>query len=85
MSDEEQDALYNLGGDSAIFDAVELADARWCTDWNNQNALEFSNVVADAYNAPVETTDAFFLDAKDPYTNLSADLGLPSCSPGVLP
>lgn len=85
MSSDEQDALYDLGGDSAIFDAVSEADARWCTDWNNQPALEFSTIVKDAYNAPVETKDPFFTDAKDPYGNLSADLGLPSCSPGVLP
>lgn len=85
MSADEQDALYDLGGDSAIFDAVEAADARWCTDWNNQNALDFSSVVKDAYNAPVETSDPFFTDAKSPYDNLSSDLGLPSCTPGVLP
>jgi hypothetical protein len=83
MSADEETALYDLGADSAIHDAVSDADARWCTDWNSRDALNVASVVADGYNAPMETTAPFFTEAKDPYSKLSAKLGLASCTPGV--
>jgi hypothetical protein len=80
MTDAEGTALYDLGAASSFAESVALADAVWCTDWNNQSPTNFAGVFADGYNAPMQVSSSYFEDAADPYANLSRDLGLAGCS-----
>ena len=85
MDDAGYDALYDLeDAASGVGLSIAEADGRWCTDWNNVPGLDFAAAFDDGYSAPMETTDPFFsTDAAAPYGNLSDDLQLPACSPGV--
>ncbi len=78
-------ALYDFGGDSAVRSAIATADARWCNNWDAFSGFDLPGVYADAWTAPLETTDPFFTQATLPYPNISPDLQLPACSPGVAP
>ena len=66
MSDAAQQALYDLGADSAYRRSLEAADAVWCTDWNEQSGLDLPGITADAYDAPMETTDPAFTAGERP-------------------
>jgi hypothetical protein len=84
MNDAERQALYSLGvAESSFAEAVEDADAVWCTNWDGPATNDVQGVVADAWNAPLETTDPFFVEGDDAYPGVTKETGLPGCTPGV--
>lgn len=80
MGEQEQRELYDLDNpESSFSQSLRAADAVWCTNWNNIDALDVDAVTRDAYNAPLQTTDEYFRgDAA--YANVVADTGLVGCS-----
>jgi hypothetical protein len=76
-------ALYDLDSDSAYARSVAAADASWCTDWNNQDALDLPGITADGYFAPMESADEFFTAGDNPYPNTAESVGLRGCTPGA--
>lgn len=57
---DEQD-LYDLDDERSSFSsALREASAVWCTDWDSFKDAEVLEMAAEAYSAPLETTDAFF-------------------------
>ncbi len=83
MSADQSTALYDLDNDSAYALSLIESDATWCTDWNAQSGTDLVGISADGYNAPMESTSAFFTDAASPYENLSAATNLRGCTPGA--
>lgn len=80
MTEEEQSDLYELDNpESSFSQSLQEADAVWCTDWDSQDALDVEAVISDAYNAPLQTTDEYFL-GQGAYENTTADTGLVGCS-----
>ncbi len=78
------DALYDLSDPaSSISDSLSRADGVWCTDWDAPDTFDIAGLSAEGYNAPFETTSAFFTDAAEPYPNQSDNLGIAGCTPGV--
>ena len=80
MSPDEQNALYDHTTDSAYDRSIREADAVWCTDWNNQKATDLPAVFADAYGAPMVTSDPVFTDGETAYDNVEPDLDVVGCA-----
>jgi hypothetical protein len=83
MSAEEGTELYDLDSDSAFALSLSESDATWCTNWNAQSGTDLVGISADGYNAPMESTSAFFTDAANSYPNLSAATDKRGCTPGA--
>ena len=83
MTDAQADALYDLDGESAVRRSLAEADGVGCTAWDKFTNQQIDEIRRDGYTAPLETSDAYFTDASRPYSNITAELGLPSCTPGV--
>jgi len=78
----DEDDLFNLTQSNSGFSrSLQEADGVWCTDWDNQERLNFAAFYEDAYNAPFETTDPALSSIQYPKT--SSFLGLQGCSAGV--
>jgi hypothetical protein len=82
MSEREKSELYDLGAKSAFAAALEQAGAVWCTDWN-QVGGDLESLAADAYNAPMETSQAFFAEGAGAYPAARSGLGVVGCTPGA--
>lgn len=82
MSEAERAELYDLAADSAFAAALAQAGAVWCTDWN-QVGGDLESLAADAYGAPMETSDPFFAEGPSAYPGAASDLGLVGCTPGA--
>jgi hypothetical protein len=82
MSEREKSELYDLGAKSAFAAALEQAGAVWCTDWNNVGG-DLESLAADAYNAPMETSQAFFGEGAGAYPAARSGLGVVGCTPGA--
>jgi hypothetical protein len=82
MSEREKSELYDLGAKSAFAAALEQAGAVWCTDWNNVGG-DLESLAADAYNAPMETSQAFFAEGAGAYPAARSGLGVVGCTPGA--
>lgn len=81
MTDEHQSALYDLANpDSSFSQSIHAADAVLCTNWNDIPTADFPGLIADGYNAPLQTTDPFFTTGEDAYANTTDDTGLTGCS-----
>ncbi len=80
MSADERTALYDHTTDSAYDRSIREADAVWCTDWNNQKATDLAGVFADAYGAPMVTSDPAFTEGETAYTNVQPDLDVVGCA-----
>jgi hypothetical protein len=79
-SDEELDALYDLGDpDSGFTSALIEADGVWCTDWDAPDQFDIRALSAEGYDAPLETSDQRLLS----YENASTNLGIVGCTPLV--
>lgn len=83
MTDAQEMALYDLGGDSAVTRSLEAADGVWCTDFDSYGPDRMTEIMSDGYNAPLESASAALTDAKGAYPNTWENLNLPSCTPGV--
>jgi len=75
----EIDDLYAPDKDSALTRSLAGADIRICTNWNDffGRATDIEAISDDAYNAPWETSDAFFLQPegwRSRYDNASETL-----------
>ena len=80
LSDEY--ALYDLSNVNSGFSrSLEETDGVSCTNWDQQERLNFPAFFSDAYNATMQTTDAYLQSA--PNISLSANLGLRGCTVGV--
>ena len=81
MSGQDARDLYALDNpDSSFSQSLAEADAVWCTNWNDIDALQFEAVGEDGYNAVLQSTDSFFTESKSAYDNVVADSGLEGCS-----
>ena len=67
---------------SAFAAALDEAGATWCTDWNNVGG-DLESLAADAYDAPMETSDPFFTEGAAAYPAARSNLGLVGCTPGA--
>ncbi len=85
MGESERVELYDLDGPSSFTRSLEEADAVYCTDWDNMPALDLEVMSEHAYNAPLETTSAFFAAGDDAYPNIVERTGEPGCTAGVAP
>lgn len=78
MTAEQDGQLYDLDNpDSSFSRSLAEADAVWCTNWNN---VESSELTTDGYNAPLQTSDEFFLEGTSAYSNTTADTNLVGCT-----
>jgi hypothetical protein len=82
MSEAEQSELYDLAAKSAFAAALERAGAIWCTDWNTVGG-DLESLAADAYDAPMETSQAFFAEGPSAYPAARSGLGVVGCTPGA--
>lgn len=81
MGAEDDVALYDLGNPASSFSqSLAAADAVWCTNWNDVEATNIEGVVADAYAAPLQSTDEFFTAGEGAYPNVTSDTGLEGCT-----
>ena len=82
MQPDDDTALFDLSQTNSGFSqALDLADGVWCTNWDQQEQLNFDAFFADAYSAPFQTTDpALMLNG---YENTRSFLGVKGCSAGV--
>ncbi|MCP4448022.1 MAG: hypothetical protein GY811_22205 [Myxococcales bacterium] len=85
MDAETQESLYDLDASSSYALSLTEADATWCTDWNAQSGTDLLGITLDGYNAPMESHNAFFTEAKTAYGNLSEATDLRGCTPGAAP
>lgn len=83
MDGQQDDALYDLKGDSAVYSSLSQADGVWCTNWDGYRETQINEVFQDAYSAPLETQDKRFTSASQPYEGITEGVSLPGCSPGV--
>jgi hypothetical protein len=83
MQPEDHELLYDLDAPSSYTRSIEEADAVWCTDWNSLQGTDIVGVYAHAYNAPLESTSAFFAAADDAYPGLVERTGHPGCTLAV--
>lgn len=56
--------------DSGFGLSLSEADATLCTDWNDIDGLDLATITDNAYNAPLETDDAFFVERERAYAGL---------------
>lgn len=82
MSAAEGEELYDLAGKSGFAAALERAGAVWCTDWDGVGG-DLESLAANAYNAPMETSQAFFADGAGAYPAAQSGLGVVGCTPGA--
>ena len=75
-------ALYDLSNTNSGFSrSLEEAEGVVCSNWDQQERLNFPAFFSDAYHAPLQTTDAHLQSA--PYPGLSGNLGVRGCSVGA--
>ncbi len=78
----DESALYDLSNSESGFSrSLEAADGILCTNWDQQERLNFPAFFNDAYNAPFQTSDPYLQLAT--YASTTAHLGLPGCTAGV--
>lgn len=82
MSEAEGAELYDLASKSAFAAALEQAGAVWCTDWDGVGG-DLESLSANAYNAPMETSDPFFAEGPGAYPSARSGLGVVGCTPGA--
>lgn len=83
-SDADLVDLYSLADpDSSFVNALETADAVWCSDWDAPDGFDVPALFFDGYNAPMLTSDRFFLRKKVRYPGASPDISIAGCTPGV--
>lgn len=81
MDDAAARALYDLTNpESSFAQSLAEADAVLCTNWNTFEGVQYEQLAADAYAAPLQTSDPFFTDAGSPHPNITADTGLLGCT-----
>lgn len=81
MSSAQDDALFDLNStESSYSQSLAAADAVWCTNWNDLDALDFQTVGEDGYNAVLQSEDAFFVGSDNAYSNITPDSGLLGCT-----
>ncbi len=74
--------LFDLSrADSGFSQALDIADGVMCTNWDQQEQLNFDAFFNDAYNAPFQTTDSLL--TVNQYNNTSSYLGIKGCSAGA--
>lgn len=79
MTPTDQSDLYDLTNpESSFSQSLREADAVLCTNWNQIEATQIEALISDAYNAPLQSTDAFF--SGKGHTNVVADSGKLGCS-----
>jgi len=84
MDAEEDEALYGLdNAASSIYRSLTEADAVLCTNWDGFESADFAGVFGDAYTSPLESSDPFFTEADDAYSNTTDRIGAPACTAGV--
>ena len=80
MNDEQDAALFGVGGASALQRSVDEADGVWCTNWDAYSGFPIEPIWRDAYDAPLVTDDPFFAQGDAPYPGRSSAVDLPGCS-----
>ncbi len=63
MTQADEDKLFTLkasGEPSSQMKAIKMADAIWCTDWNNSVATDTKATFQEAYKAPLVTQNEYF-------------------------
>ena len=79
MTDDDRRDLYDLDNEASSFTrSLREADAVYCTDWDSQDPLDVDAVMSDAYHAPLQTVDDFFLQ-DGAYPNTVSDSELVGC------
>lgn len=63
MTDAQWAELYDVLSPSAFDRSLRVADAVWCTNWNEQTATDIKGTVDDAYNALLVSDDEFWTSA----------------------
>lgn len=82
MGAAEDAAIFDVEDpNSSLSQSIAEADAVLCTNWNNLSDLDFEGVGADAYNAELVSTDDYFVEGSNAYSNTTADNGKVGCSP----
>jgi hypothetical protein len=86
LTAQQHSDLYDLdNADSSFAISVERANGTWCTNWNDFSASQIEQIYDDGFNAPLETSDAFFTQAERPYDRTLEDIGKRGCTPGAAP
>lgn len=83
MDADDDDALYNLDGESSINTSLSAADGVWCTNWDGVTNTDFAGAFLDAYTAPFETSAERFTEGDNVYDGAVESVNKPACSPGV--
>jgi hypothetical protein len=85
MSESDWKQLYDLGSETSSYArSVAAADGVWCTNWNAFTDAQMSDMVLDAFNAPLETRPSFASSrVRQPYSRVTERTGKPGCTPGV--
>lgn len=82
MQASDDAKLFDLSQpDSGFSQALETADGVWCTNWDQQQQLDFDAFFNDAYNAPFQTSDSAL--TANSYNNTRATLGVKGCTAGI--
>lgn len=82
MKPAQKSALYELKKGSAYQNAVDMADAIWCTDWDQFSGSAAGDVAAHmlhAYKALLVSKDPRFARSKTGYLNSVESSRLPGC------
>lgn len=78
----DESLLYDLSNANSGFSrSLEAADGVLCTNWDQQERLNFPAFFNDAYNAPFQTSDPYLQQGT--YASLHSNLGIPGCTAGV--
>ncbi len=83
MTQAQEDVLFAPGKESSVKLSLQEADGVWCTNWDAQDSLNFAQIIGDAYNAPMEVHSSWLAEADGAYENISTNLNLVGCTPGV--
>jgi hypothetical protein len=89
VTDDQIKKLYSLDqaqGDapSSMLSSIAAADGVWCTDWNSFDTPQFTQITADAYNAPFEMRPSM-APMLVPYANAKPNVNFRGCTPGAPP
>ena len=82
MQPSDDARLFDLSqANSGFSQALDNADGVLCSNWDQQQQLDFDAFFNDAYNAPLQTTDPDLVTNN--YFNTRSNLGIKGCTAGA--
>lgn len=85
MSEQAWSELYDLANASSSYSrSVAVADAVWCTRWNDFDLGTMNDAVLDAYGAPLEARASFArVSPLHPYSGVTTRVNRVGCTAGL--